>query len=82
MNAIPYSIGNVEYLLPVEVINYIESLMTSKIEVEEKMTKLEEQIPSAQPIGTVVKNAEPSVENVINDRIAALNAFKNWRENR
>lgn len=82
VNAIPYSIGNVEYLLPVEVINYIESLMTSKIEVEEKMTKLEEQIPSAQPIGTVVKNAEPSVENVINDRIATLNAFKNWRENR
>lgn len=81
VNAVPYAIGDVEYLLPVEVINYIEALKTSKIEIEEKMTKLEEQTPSAMPVGAVVKNG--SVEgDSINDRIQALNAFKNWRENR
>lgn len=81
VNAVPYAIGDVEYLLPVEVINYIEALKTSKIEIEEKMTKLEEQTPSAMPVGAVVKNG--SVEgDSINERIQALNAFKNWRENR
>ena len=81
MNAVPYSIGNTEYLLPVEVVNYIESLLTSKIEVEERVTELEEQTPSAMPIGAVVKNGNVD-GNSINDRIQALNAFKNWRENR
>lgn len=83
VNAFPFEIDGAEFLLPEEVINYIKSLQTSKVEVEEKMTKLEEQIPSAQPIGTVVKTPEDAkVGNDINDRIQALNAFKNWRENR
>ena len=81
VNAVPYSIGNTEYLLPVEVVNYIESLLTSKIEVEERVTELEEQTPSAMPIGAVVKNGNVD-GNSINDRIQSLNAFKNWRENR
>lgn len=80
VNAFPYEIDGVEYLLPEEVINYIESLKTSKIEVEEKMTKMAEETPSAMPIGAVIK---PTVEgDSINDRIQALNAFRNWRENR
>lgn len=83
VNAFPYEIDGVEYLLPEEVINYIESLKTSKIEVEEQVTKLQEQIPSASPIGTVVKTVETtSPVSDINDRIQALNAFRNWRENR
>ena len=81
VNAFPYDINGVEYLLPEDVINYIESLKTSKIEVEEKMTKLEEQTPSAMPIGAVVKNGGVEGDS-INDRIQALNAFRNWRENR
>lgn len=81
VNAFPYEINGVEYLLPEDVINYIESLKTSKIEVEEKMTKLEEQTPSAMPIGAVVKNGGVEGDS-INDRIQALNAFRNWRENR
>lgn len=81
VNAFPYEINGVEYLLPEDVINYIESLKTSKIEVEEKMTKLEEQTPSAMPIGAVVKNGGIEGDS-INDRIQALNAFRNWRENR
>ena len=79
VNAIPYSIGGVEYLLPVEVINYIESLIATKVEVEEKMTKMAEETPSAMPIGAVIKPTSDG--DSINDRIQALNAFKNWREN-
>jgi len=80
VNAFPYEINGVEYLLPEDVINYIESLKTSKIEVEEKLTKMQDETPSATPIGAVVKNGE--VADTINSRIQALNAFKNWRENR
>lgn len=79
VNAFPYEIDGVEYLLPEEVINYIENLKTSKIEVEEKMTKMADETPSAMPIGAVIK---PTSEDSINDRIQALNAFRNWRENR
>jgi len=76
VNAIPYSINGVEYLLPVEVINYIESLVTSKVEVEEKLTKLADETPSTQPIGTVVKTS--NIEDNINDRIANLSMFKGF----
>lgn len=79
VNAFPYEIDGVEYLLPEEVINYIENLKTSKIEVEEKMTKMAEETPSAMPIGAVIKPTSDG--DSINDRIQALNAFKNWREN-
>lgn len=80
VNAFPYEIDGVEYLLPEEVINYIENLKTSKIEVEEKMTKMADETPSAMPIGAVIKSG--SEGDSINDRIQALNAFRNWRENR
>ena len=81
VNAFPYEINGVEYLLPEDVINYIESLKVSKIEVEEKLTKMAEETPSAMPIGAVVKNGGVEGDS-INDRIQALNAFRNWRENR
>lgn len=77
VNAVPYSINGVEYVLPVEVISYIESLVTSKVEVEEKLTKMAEQTPSAQPIGTVVKTTEDG--NDIGSRISALSMFKGFR---
>lgn len=77
VNAFPFEIGGEEYLLPEAVINYIQSLQTSKIEVEEKLTKMSEQTPSAQPIGTVVKNGE-SVSD-ITSRISALSMFKGFR---
>lgn len=77
VNAVPYSINGVEYVLPVEVISYIESLVTSKVEVEEKLTKMAEQTPSAQPIGTVVKTSDEG--NDIGSRISALSMFKGFR---
>ena len=76
VNAIPYEINGVEYLLPVEVIDFIESLKTSKVEVEEKLTKMSEQTPSASPIGTVVKTSEEV--NDINSRISSLSMFKGF----
>lgn len=77
INAVPYEINGVEYLLPTEVIDYIESLKTSKIEVEEKLTKMSEQTPSTQPIGTVVKNVEN--KDSINDRVSMLSNFSGFR---
>lgn len=76
VNAIPYEINGVEYLLPKEVIDFIESLKTSKIEVEEKLTKMSEQTPSASPIGTVVKTNDEV--NYINSRISSLSMFKGF----
>lgn len=77
VNAFPFEINGEEFLLPEAVINYIQSLQTSKIEVEEKLTKMAEQTPSAQPIGTVVKNSEDV--NDIGSRISALSMFKGFR---
>lgn len=77
INAVPYEINGVEYLLPTEVIDYIESLKTSKVEVEEKLTKMSEQTPSAQPIGTVVKNVDNN--DSINDRVSMLSNFSGFR---
>lgn len=78
VNAFPFEIEGTEYLLPEAVIKYIQSLQTSKIEVEEKLTQMEEQTPSAQPIGIVVKNAESETSD-INSRISALSMFKGFR---
>lgn len=77
VNAFPFEIDGEEYLLPEAVIKYIQALQTSKIEVEEKLTQMAEQTPSAQPIGTVVKNGEEV--NDINSQISALSLFKGFR---
>ena len=76
VNAVPYSINGVEYVLPVEVVSFIESLITSKVEVEEKLTKMSEQTPSAMPIGTVVKTAEETDD--INGRVSMFSSFKGF----
>lgn len=80
VNAVPFAIGGKEYMLPTEVVEYIESLITSKVETEEKLTRMEEQTPSAMPIGTVVKNVVEG--NDISSRINALSMFKGFRHNR
>ena len=59
------------------MVDYIESLKTSKVEVEEKLTQMAEQTPTAKPIGTVVKNADGGDD--INDRISMLNSFRGFR---
>ena len=84
VNAIPFAIDGVEYLLPEEVINYIQSLQASKVEVEEKLTKLSEETPSAQPIGAVVKNGdvEATGASELDRRFEELERFKEWRRRR
>ena len=77
VNAVPYTINGVEYVLPVEVVSFIESLITSKVEVEEKLTEMAEQTPSAMPIGTVVKTAEDNVDD-INERVSMFSSFKGF----
>lgn len=77
VNAIPYSIGGTEYLLPPEVVDFIESLIASKVEVEEKLTKMEEQTPSAQPVGKVVKTPVEEVVD-INGRVSVFSSFKGF----
>lgn len=77
VNAVPYEIDGVEYVLPVEVVEYIESLKTSKVEVEEKLTKMSEVTPSAAPFGTVVKTASDG-EDGISSRITKLSMFKGF----
>ena len=78
VNAVPYAINGVEYVLPVEVVSFIESLITSKVEVEEKLTEMAEQTPSAMPIGTVVKTAEDNTDD-INTRVSMFSSFKGFR---
>lgn len=78
VNAVPFAINGTEYVLPIEVVEYIQSLVTSKVEAEEKLTQMEEQTPSAMPIGTVVKTVEDG-GNDINSRINALSMFKGFR---
>lgn len=75
-NAVPYLIDGVEYALPVEVVNYIKNLLASKVEVEEKLTEMADQTPSAMPIGTVVKTAEDA--NDINTRVSMFSSFKGF----
>ena len=77
VNAVPYAINGVEYVLPVEVVSFIESLITSKVEVEEKLTEMAEHTPSAMPIGTVVKTTEDNVED-INTRVSMFSSFKGF----
>lgn len=51
----PYEIDGVEYLLPQEVIDYINSLVAAKDSVMSELAMMKERIPSAQPIPTVIK---------------------------
>lgn len=51
----PYEINGVEYLLPQEVIDYINSLAAAKDSVMSELAMMKERIPSAQPIPTVIK---------------------------
>ena len=76
VNAVPYAINGVEYVLPVEVVRFIESLITTKVEVEEKLTQMAEQTPSAMPIGTVVKTTDETTD--INGRVSIFSSFKGF----
>lgn len=73
-NTIPYVINGVEFSLDKDVVDYIESLKKNEMELTESLSKLKDEIPSAQPVGTVVKTSEDAGVD-INSRIALLNRF-------
>lgn len=76
VNGVPYVIDGVEYNLPVEVVDFIKTLIASKVEVEEKLTEMADKTPSAMPIGTVVKTGDEV--NDINSRVSLFSSFKGF----
>ena len=74
---VPYEINDMEYMLPIELVKYIEGLISSKAAAEEKVTQMAAQTPSAMPIGTVVKNADETDD--INGRVSMFSSFKGFR---
>lgn len=74
---VPYEINDKDYMLPIEVVKYIEGLISSKVDAEEKVTQMAAQTPSAMPIGTVVKNADETDD--INGRVSMFSSFKGFR---
>ena len=74
---VPYEINDMEYMLPIELVKYIEGLINSKAAAEEKVTQMAAQTPSTMPIGTVVKTADET--NDINGRVSMFSSFKGFR---
>ena len=74
---VPYEINDMEYMLPIELVKYIEGLINSKAEAEEKVTQMAAQTPSTMPIGTVVKTADETDD--INGRVSMFSSFKGFR---
>ena len=74
---VPYEINDMEYMLPIEIVKYIEGLINSKSEAEQKVTQMAAQTPSTMPIGTVVKTADET--NDINGRVSMFSSFKGFR---
>ena len=73
-NTVPYVINGVTFALDKGIVDYIESLKKNEMELTESLAKLKDEIPSAQPVGTVVKTADDAGID-INGRIAMLNKF-------
>lgn len=54
---VPFEIDGVEYMLPQPVIDYINQLMGDKSVIAEELAQMKERIPSAQPVGAVIKQS-------------------------
>lgn len=54
---VPFEIGGVEFMLPQEVIDYINGLIEAKDATMSELSLMKERIPSAKPIGTVIKQS-------------------------
>lgn len=54
---VPFEIDGVEFMLPQEVIDYINGLIAAKDETMSELSLMKERIPSAKPIGTVIKQS-------------------------
>jgi hypothetical protein len=57
LTLVPFEIDGVEYQLPQEVVDYINSLIGEKENVMNEIALMKEQMPSASPIPTVINQA-------------------------
>lgn len=71
---VPFDINGVEYNLPQEVVDFINSLIAAKDSVQSELSLMKERIPSASPIPSVI--AQSSEENDLYEAIRLLNYKK------
>lgn len=76
---VPYVIDGVEYNLPQEVVDYINSLVSSNEATLSELSLMKERMPSASPIPAVIKQSVEVEENDtfgLSDAIRMLNHKK------
>lgn len=76
LTLVPFLIDGVEYQLPQEVVNYINSLIGDKDNVMNEIALMKERIPSAQPIPSVIKQSSEDDNLGLFDAIRMLNYKK------
>lgn len=76
LTLVPFLIDGVEYQLPQEVVDYINSLIGEKDNVMNEIALMKERIPSAQPIPSVIKQSSEDDNLGLFDAIRMLNYKK------
>lgn len=76
LTLVPFLIDGVEYQLPQEVVDYINSLIGDKDNVMNEIALMKERIPSAQPIPSVIKQSSEDDNLGLFDAIRMLNYKK------
>lgn len=80
LTLVPFVIDGVEYQLPQEVVDYINSLIGEKDNAMNEIALMKEQIPSATPIPTVINQSVESVEDNETDGLfSAIKALNRKR---
>lgn len=76
LTLVPFLIDGVEYQLPQEVVDYINSLISDKDNVMNEIALMKERIPSTQPIPSVIKQSSEDDNLGLFDAIRMLNYKK------
>lgn len=76
LTLVPFLIDGVEYQLPQEVVDYINSLIGEKDNVMSEIALMKDRIPSAQPIPSVIKQSSEDDNLGLFDAIRMLNYKK------
>jgi hypothetical protein len=70
---VPFEIDGVEYQLPQEVVDFINSLIAAKEASMSELSLMKERMPSVSPIPAVINQSTESEENGLFDAIRLLN---------
>lgn len=70
---VPFEINGVEYDLPQEVVDFINSLIAAKDSVQSELSLMKERTPSASPIPAVIAQSSEGETNGLFDAIRMLN---------